>query len=59
MSLIMERKNIFLLTSLIMSIALFATIYILFLIDILHLPGFPPSLIPYEYIHEFILIFKK
>ena len=56
MSLIMERKNIFLLTSLIMSIALFATIYILFLIDILHLPGFPPSLIPYEYIHEFILI---
>jgi hypothetical protein len=52
----MERKNIFIIISFILSIVLFATIYILYLIDTLHLPGLPPSLIPPEYIHDFILI---
>ncbi|MFW9938006.1 MAG: hypothetical protein ACFFD5_10175 [Candidatus Thorarchaeota archaeon] len=52
----MERKNVFIILSLIVSITLFLTIFILFLIDTLHIPGIPSSLIPHEYIDEFILI---
>ena len=46
----------FILISFLTSFALFIVIYILFFIDTLHIPGFPPSLIPPEYIQEFILI---
>jgi hypothetical protein len=52
----MERKNLFIFISLIISIGLFVTIYLLFLIDTLHIPGLLTSLIPHEYIDEFILI---
>jgi hypothetical protein len=52
----MEKKNLFILISFILSLCLFSTIIILYIIDLLNIPGFPGSLIPFEYIQFFIQI---
>lgn len=52
----MEKKNLFILISLVLSVILFTVIIILYLIDLMNIPGLPSSLIPMEYIKFFIQI---
>ncbi|TFG16507.1 MAG: hypothetical protein EU531_06280 [Promethearchaeota archaeon] len=50
----MEKKNLFILISFVLSVCLFTVIIILYLIDQMNIPGFPGSLIPMEYVNFFI-----
>lgn len=52
----MERKKLFILLSLVLSVCLFSAIMILYLIDKMNILGFPSSLIPIEYVDFFIQI---
>ena len=52
----MEKKKLFILVSLVLSISLFSAILILDLINQINISGFPSSLIPREYIDFFIQI---
>jgi len=52
----MEKKKLFILISLILSICLFTVILILYFIDEMHILGFPTNLIPREYVDFFIQI---
>ena len=52
----MEKNKLLMLVSFIASILLSAIIQVLYVIDQLHIPGIPASLIPNVYITEFIVI---
>ncbi len=52
----MEKNKLLMLVSFIASILLYVIIQVLYVIDQLHLPEIPASLIPNEYVTEFVVI---